>query len=167
MTTKSKAKATTAQVTTDFAAAFTGITKRWHSDWGTCPTAIMFEQAGALNPSGRGVELLMLAMALRPGGYTNKQFEAAGTAFKALHGDTVPCGPANNKRKRIIELRRAKYADGLAGPAWQLVPTAPIKGFKVAAVKKAKAKRVAKAKPVPFSEPVEAPAHTDGAGVAA
>ncbi len=88
------------------------------TDWqvklfGSKPTSAMFTMVHnwGYRP---GLEVLHIAMCLRPEGCTVRQFQMAGS-----------CGPANNKRRDVVRVRQLATEAKVGTPyAFKLTPTA-------------------------------------------
>lgn len=111
-----------------------GYYKQFTENWSTreCgpkPSTALFSAVHLLDPKKRpGVECLHIAMCLRPGGCTVRQFQIAGS-----------CGPANNYRRTLVNAGVLKVT--VEGKPYAYVATVTPKGLK--AIEKAVAANAA------------------------
>lgn len=84
----------------DAVAYYAPFVQRWHTDKsGPVVTQGLLDVVTALK--GRpGIEMLHIAMCLRPGGCTVDEYRWA-----AARADGMPAGPANNNRKALVQAR--------------------------------------------------------------
>ncbi len=142
----------------DAVAYYAPFIQRWHTDKsGPVVTAGLLDVVTALK--GRpGIEMLHIAMCLRPGGCTVDEYRWA-----AARADGMPAGPANNNRKALVQARVINVTVTPEGRSYRFKAVLTPKGVALctaAGVKPPKAALPAPAKPAKAPRkprPVKAP----------